>query len=381
MPSRIPFNRPFLAGRELEYISEAARRGHLSADGLFTRRCAQLLEQRFGISTVLLTASGTAALELAAMLCDLGPGDEVLMPSYTFVSTASAVVRCGARPVFVDIHPETLNLDERLLDAAATQRTRAIFPVHYGGVACEMEPILQWAAARRLRVVEDAAQGVDATYQGRALGSLGDLGVYSFHETKNCSCGEGGALCVNRSELRARAEILRDKGTNRQQFFRGVVDKYTWVALGSSFGASEIACAFLLGQLEHLDAITRRRRELAAWYQAALAPLEAAERLRLPRVPDGRRANGHLFYILLRDEPQRDAVVQHLRQHAVQAVFHYVPLHTSPMGRQLGYAPGQLPVTEALSGRLLRLPMYFELTQADQQRVVDALEDFFRRRG
>jgi dTDP-4-amino-4,6-dideoxygalactose transaminase len=281
----VPFNQPLVLGRELEYVAQAIQSRNIAADGPFTRRCARLMEERFGIPKVLMTPSCTAALEMAAMLCNLGPGDEVILPSYTFVSTANAVVRLGARPVFVEIRPDTLNLDESKIEAAITSRTRAIFPVHYAGVACEMDSILRIARDCSLMVVEDAAQGVNAFYNGRALGSMGQLGTYSFHDTKNIVCGEGGALCCNDPALFERAEIIRDKGTNRAKFFRGEVDKYTWIDHGSSYIPSEIACAFLAAQLEAMDAIKIRRRAIDRFYREQLEPLEAQGMLRLSYIP------------------------------------------------------------------------------------------------
>lgn len=378
VPIAVPFNRPFIAGKELFYIAKAVTQGNIAGDGEFTRLCARWMEERFDVPHVLLTPSCTAALEMAAMLCDLGPGDEVVMPSFTFVSTANAVARLGAKPVFVDVREDTLNLDESLVEAALTERTRAIFPVHYAGVSCAMDPILEIARRRGLRVVEDAAQGVDASYRGRALGSIGDLGAFSFHETKNFICGEGGALCINDPALLERAEILRDKGTNRRQFFRGQVDKYTWVDIGSSYVPSEICSAFLYAQLEMTPVINASRRSKFEEYLTRLAPLEAAGRLRLPRTPEDCRSNHHLFYILLPDEATRDALAAHLRSRGVLAVFHYVPLHTSPMGRTFGYRDGDLPVTEDVSRRLLRLPLFHEMTAEEQDRVVDQIEGYFR---
>ncbi|HOP78481.1 MAG TPA: dTDP-4-amino-4,6-dideoxygalactose transaminase [Thermogutta sp.] len=373
----IPFNKPFIAGKELYYIAQAVTMGNIAADGYFTKACSRLLEERFGIRKVLLVPSGTAALELAAMLCNLQPGDEVIMPSYTFVSTASAFVRVGARPVFVDIRPDTLNIDETKIEAAITERTRVIVPVHYGGVSCEMDRIMDIARRYNLLVVEDAAQGVNAFYKGRALGSIGHLGCYSFHETKNYICGEGGALCINDERFIERAEILRDKGTNRQKFFRGEVDKYTWVDIGSSYVMAEILAAFLYGQLEQMDAIAARRFEIYQHYAMHLKPLEEQGFLRLPRIPAGCQSNHHLFYVLTPDGPTRDALLAHLKSEGIHAVFHYVPLHTSPMGRTFGYKEGDLPVTESLAARLVRLPMYYELTQHDQERVVVTLEKLF----
>jgi dTDP-4-amino-4,6-dideoxygalactose transaminase len=379
MSAAIPFNKPFIAGKELYYIAQAVTLGNISGDGHFTRACSRLMESEFGIHKILLTPSCTAALEMAAMLCELGPGDEVIMPSYTFVSTANAVARLGARPVFVDIRPDTLNMDDALVEEAITPKTKAIFPVHYAGVGCEMDRILTIARAYGLQVVEDAAQGVNARYKGRALGSLGGLGAYSFHETKNYICGEGGALCLNTPQFVERAEILRDKGTNRKQFFRGQVDKYTWVDVGSSYVPSEICSAFLYAQLEMLGTISQRRRMLYQRYHDYLRPLEEEELLRLPVVPEECDSNYHLFYILLPDQPIRDGLMAHLKEKGILAVFHYVPLHTSPMGRQFGYEEGDLPVTEDLSGRLLRLPLFYEMTEPEQLRVAGEVTSFCRR--
>jgi len=374
---RIPFNKPFIAGKELYYVAEAVTRGNVAADGYFTKACCRLLEEQFGIRKVLLVPSGTAALELAAMLCDLKPGDEVIMPSYTFVSTASAFVRVGARPVFVDIRPDTLNLDEKLIEAAITPRTRAIVPVHYAGVGCEMDTIMEIARRHNLLVVEDAAQGVNAFYKGRALGSIGHLGCYSFHETKNFICGEGGALCINDERFIERAEILRDKGTNRQKFFRGEVDKYTWVDIGSSYVMAELLAAFLYGQLEQMETISRRRREIFERYDELLAPLEEEGFLRRPRIPAECQGNYHLYYILLQDEATRDGLMAYLKAQGILAVFHYVPLHTSPMGKSFGYKEGQLPVTEGLASRLLRLPVFYDLAPQMCAQVSEPILQFF----
>ncbi|WP_406697790.1 dTDP-4-amino-4,6-dideoxygalactose transaminase [Singulisphaera sp. Ch08] len=377
----IPLHRPYLAGAELSYISQAITSGCIRGDGPFTRRCAALLEQKFGIAKVLMTPSCTAALELAAMLCDLGPGDEVILPSYTFVSTANAVVRLGAKPVFVEIRADTLNLDESRIEAALTPRTRAIFPVHYGGISCEMGQIMELANAHGLKVVEDAAQAVDATYRGRALGSIGHLGAYSFHETKNLVSGEGGALCCNAPELIERAEILRDKGTNRAKFFRGEVDKYTWVDVGSSAIPSEIVCAFLYAQLEAMDAIKARRHAIDIRYREGLSDLEAAGRLRLPAIPEGCDSPFHTVYLMLESGAIRDALMAYLRERGVMATFHFVPLHASPMGRRLGYREGDLPLTEDLAARLLRLPTFFDLSEVEQSRVIDLVASFFAQRS
>lgn len=380
MAERIPFNKPFVAGKELYYIAQAVTYGNIGGDGHFTGLCSRLLEERFGIGRVLMTPSCTAALEMAAMLCGLGPGDEVVMPSFTFVSTANAFVRLGVRPVFVDVRPDTLNIDEELVEGAITGRTRAIVPVHYAGAGCEMDAITAVAGKHGLAVVEDAAQGVNAFYGDRALGSIGEMGCYSFHETKNYICGEGGALCLNSPELVERAEIIRDKGTNRKQFFRGEVDKYTWVDIGSSYVPSEIACAFLYGQLEQLDAIARRRREIFQFYHRHFEPLEAEGLLTLPRIPQHCRSNHHLFAVLLRSEEERNALMGALSRQGIGAVFHYVPLHSSPMGRTFGYAAGDLPVTESASRRLLRLPVFHEITRDMQTRVVEAVAEWLRGR-
>jgi len=370
MPAKIPFNKPFIAGKELYYIAQAVTLGNISGDGFYSKACCQVLEERFGIKKVLLVPSCTAALEMAAILCNLGPGDEVILPSYTFVSTANAFVRLGVKPVFVDIRPDTLNIDDALIEEAITEKTRAIAPVHYAGVACEMDRITTIASKYNLRVIEDAAQGVNSFYNGKALGGIGDLGAYSFHETKNYICGEGGALCLNDPELIERAEIIRDKGTNRKQFFRGQVDKYTWVDVGSSYVPSEICSAFLYAQLEMLDPISERRRKIYQIYRQLLKPIASEGLLRLPLLPEDCDSNFHMFYILLPDRATRDGLMSHLHQAGINAVFHYIPLHSSPMGQTFGYRPGDLPVTEELSGRLLRLPLFYDITEEEQQRVV-----------
>jgi dTDP-4-amino-4,6-dideoxygalactose transaminase len=357
----IKFNKPFLTGRELQLIQEAAAEGHLSGDGRFTRQCHAWLEARTGCAKALLTHSCTAALEMAALLLDLEPGDEVIMPSFTFVSTANAFVLRGAVPVFVDIRPDTLNLDEALIEAAITPRTRAICVVHYAGVACEMDPILDIAARHGLAVVEDAAQGVLSSYKGRPLGSIGALGALSFHETKNVISGEGGALLVNDPALVERAEIIREKGTNRSKFFRGQVDKYTWVDVGSSYLPSEILAAFLSAQLDEADAISQRRIDLWNRYHAWAAKHEAAGRLRRPVVPDHCVHNAHMYYLLLRDLEDRTAFIARLKQAGVGAVFHYVPLHSSPAGMRYGRAAGALPVTDSTTDRLVRMPLWVGL--------------------
>ena len=375
---RIPFNRPYIAGKELFYIAQAVTFGNVAGDGHFTKACSRLMEERFRIGKVLLTPSCTAALEMAAMLCDLGPGDEVVMPSYTFVSTANAVVRQGAKPVFVDIRPDTLNLDDALLEEAITPRTKAIFPVHYAGVGCAMDRIMTIAEQHGLVVVEDAAQGVNAYHDGRALGSIGHLSCFSFHETKNYICGEGGALGINDDRFLERADFIRDKGTDRQRFFRGEVAKYTWVDVGSSYVPSEICSAFLFGQLELLDEIAAKRREIYSRYHQLLQPLQEQQLVGLPHAPDDCESNHHIFYLLLPTAEQRGRLLAHLQSQSIQAVFHYVPLHTSPMGQKLGYREGQFPVTEDLSSRLVRLPMYYEISPDEQETVVECISEFVK---
>ncbi len=379
MAQRIPFNKPYISGKEVQYVTQAISDGKIASDGHYTKLCAGLLEETFGIAKVLLTPSCTAALEIGAILCDLRPGDEVILPSYTFVSTANAIARLQARPVFVDIRPDTLNIDEELIEQAITKRTKAIFPVHYAGVSCEMDRIMEIASRHGLTVVEDAAQGVNAYYKGRPLGSIGHLAAYSFHETKNYVCGEGGALCVNASEHIERAEIIRDKGTNRSRFLRGMMDKYTWVDVGSSYVPSEINCAFLYAQLEQLESISQRRRDIYDFYHHHLAPLERHGWLQLPSIPEECESNYHMFYVLLRDAEVRDPLIANLKEHGIAAPFHYVPLHTAPVGMTYGYSAGDLPVTEELSSRLMRLPFYYDISQIEQMEVVSRIQAFAAR--
>jgi dTDP-4-amino-4,6-dideoxygalactose transaminase len=368
----IPFNKPFMTGRELAYIAEAHARGHLSGDGDFTRRCNAWLEERTGCRRALLTHSCTAALEMAAILAGVGPGDEVIMPSYTFVSTANAFALRGAVPVFVDIRPDTLNIDETGIAAAVTARTRAIVPVHYSGVACDMQAVMAIAQQHGLLVIEDAAQGMMAAYRGRPLGGIGHMGALSFHETKNVISGEGGALLVNDARFVERAEIVREKGTNRSQFFRGQVDKYTWVDIGSSYLPGEIIAAFLWAQMEQAREITERRLALWRRYHDAFAPLEAAGLVRRPVVPEGCSHNAHMYYLLLPSLEKRTAFISRLKQRGIQAVFHYVPLHDSPMGRKLGRAAGELRNTVDLSNRLVRLPFWLGL-EAGHDAVIEQI--------
>ena len=372
-PDTIPFNWPHMTGKELYYIAESHFNGRLAGDGPFTKRCHAWIEQRTGCHKALLTHSCTAALEMAALLLDIQPGDEVIMPSYTFVSTANAFALRGGGPVFVDIREDTLNLDERLIEAAITPRTRAIAPVHYAGVACEMDTIMDVARRHGLKVVEDAAQGVMSSYKGRALGSIGDYGAFSFHETKNVISGEGGALLVNDPAQALRAEIIREKGTDRTRFFRGEVDKYTWQEVGSSFLPGELIAAFLWAQLEEARASTDDR--MASWdrYHAALAPLERQGLLRRPVVPNTCQHNAHMYYVLLTSDIDRHTVLTALQENGISSVFHYVPLHSSPAGLRYGRVHGSMEFTETQSARLIRLPLWVGLTPEQQDRIVDVL--------
>ncbi|MBB5400575.1 dTDP-4-amino-4,6-dideoxygalactose transaminase [Paraburkholderia youngii] len=378
---KIPFNQPHMGGKELFYIAQAHINGKLAGDGPYTKRCHTWLETTTRCDKALLTHSCTAALEMAALLLDIQPGDEIIMPSYTFVSTANAFALRGGIPVFVDIREDTLNLDERLIEAAITPRTRAIVPVHYAGVACEMDTIMEIAQRHNLKVVEDAAQGVMATYKGRALGSIGDLGTYSFHETKNVISGEGGALLVNRPEYAEAAEIIREKGTNRSQFYRGQVDKYTWQSIGSSFLPGELIAAFLWAQLEEAEQITKTRLENWSRYHAMLEPFEAKGMLRRPIVPEHCQHNAHMYYVLVESLNERQRILERLRQNGIDAVFHYVPLHSSPAGLRYGRTHGSLAVTESQANRLIRLPLWLGMTEADQQQVTRACAAFQIREG
>jgi dTDP-4-amino-4,6-dideoxygalactose transaminase len=369
----IPFNQPYMTGKELFYIAEAHFNNMLAGDGPFTQKCHRWLEEKTSAKKALLTHSCTAALEMAALLLEIQPGDEIIMPSYTFVSTANAFVLRGGVPVFVDIREDTLNLDERLIEDAITPKTKAIVPVHYAGVACEMDTIMDIARRHGLKVVEDAAQGVMSSYKGQALGSIGDLGAFSFHETKNVISGEGGALLVNDPALVMRAEIIREKGTDRSRFFRGEVDKYTWQEVGSSFLPGELIAAFLWAQLEEAQTITDQRMVIWERYHAALASLEAKGVLRRPVIPDGCQHNAHMYYVLLAPGIDRQLILSELKRNGINSVFHYVPLHSSPAGQRYGRVHGVLEVTNRQSERLVRLPMWVGLTEAQQHRVVDVL--------
>ena len=376
----IPFNVPPCTGDELEYIGQAIASRKICGDGEFTKKCSRWMEERFKAQKVLLTTSGTTALDMAALLCDLQPGDEVILPSFTFSSTATAFVLAGAKLVFVDIRPDTMNIDESKIEASITEKTRVIVPVHYAGVACEMDTIMDIARRHGLKVVEDAAQGVMSSYKGRALGTIGDLGCFSFHETKNYSMGEGGALLINNPQYNERAEILREKGTNRSKFFRGQVDKYTWVDFGDSYLPSELNAAYLWAQLMRADEINEDR--LNSWkdYWDALQPLARSGKLELPTVPEGCVHNAHMFYIKAKDLEERTALIGFLKERGILAVFHYVPLHSAPAGLRFGRFCGEDVYTTSQSDRLLRLPLYFGLSNDDRQAVIKAVTEFYNER-
>lgn len=370
----ITFNKPFMTGKELFYISQAHTNMMLAGDGDFTKRCHLWLENKTGSKKGLLTHSCTAALEMAALLLDIKPGDEIIMPSYTFVSTANAFVLRGGVPVFVDIRADTLNLDENLIESAITNKTRVIVPVHYAGVPCEMDFIISIAKKHNLKIVEDAAQGLMSTYKGRFLGSIGDLGTYSFHETKNIISGEGGALLVNDIALVSQAEIIREKGTDRSRFFRGEVDKYTWQEIGSSFLPGELTAAFLWAQFEEANKITSQRRILWANYHRLLEPLELKGILRRPIIPSNCEHNAHMYYVILSEELDRQMVLDLLKKNKILSVFHYVPLHSSPAGQRFGRPHDNLKNTENYSERIIRLPLWINLTQYQQEYIVEVLK-------
>lgn len=374
----ISFNIPPYVGTEEKYIAEAIAGRKLCGDGEFTRRCHAWLETRFGTPKALLTTSGSAALDMAALLCDLRPGDEVIMPSYTFSSTANAFVLAGAKPVFVDIRPDTMNIDEHKIEAAITDKTKVIVPVHYAGVACEMDTVMDIAERHGLMVVEDAAQGVMSTYKGRALGTIGDFGCYSFHETKNVSCGEGGAILINHSKHIEKAEIIREKGTNRSKFWRGQVDKYTWVDFGDSFLPSELNAAYLWAQLERADEIRADRMRSWRIYYDALKPLADKGKMEIPVLPDGCAHNAHMFWIKLPDREERTRFISFMKEKEVECVFHYVPLHTAPAGQKYGRFSGADEYTSKESDRLVRLPLYYGMREENLCRVIAAIGSFFR---
>ena len=375
-PLKVDFNRPVVVGREFEYMKQAIENGHISGDGPFTKRCHTFLEEQLGVVKALLTTSCTHALEMSAILLEIQPGDEVIIPDFTFVSTVNAFVLRGARPIFVDIRPDTLNLDENRLEAALTSKTRVIVPVHYAGVACEMGPIMDIARRHTLAVVEDNAHGLLARYKGKYLGTFGSLASQSFHETKNFSCGEGGALLINDPVLLERAEIIREKGTNRSRFFRGQVDKYTWVDIGSSYLPSDILAAFLFAQFEQYEQIQLHRKRVWELYYTSLRDWAAAHDVQLPYVPADCEQSYHMFYMLLPDLERRQKLITYLREHGVYSVFHYLPLHLSDMGQRFGGKTGDCPVTESASDRLIRLPFHNSLTANEQEQVIDLLHTF-----
>jgi len=374
----IPFNRPSVEGREMELVRESIAAGHISGDGIFTKRANAMLESILGAPKVLLTTSCTHALEMAAILLDLAPGDEVIIPAFTFVSGVNAFVLRGARPVFADIRPDTLNIDETAIERLITPRTRAIAPVHYAGVGCEMDVIMVVANRHAIDVVEDNAHGLFGSYHGRTLGTFGRLATLSFHETKNINCGEGGALVINDPALIERAEIIREKGTNRSRFFRGQVDKYTWVDIGSSYLPSDMLAAYLVGQIEQAEVIQSKRRRVWERYDQELAEWADGNGVQRPVVPQGCEQPFHMFYLVFHSLAERTSMIAHLRERNIFAVFHYLPLNTSEMGMRFGGRAGQCPVAESVSDRLLRLPFYNNLTSDDQSRVIDAIHSWRR---
>lgn len=379
MRKPIPYNRPYIAGKELYYIAQAVIDNlKISGDGPFTQKCQTWLEKTLGAKKVLLTHSCTAALEMSALLCNIGPGDEVIMPSFTFVSTANAFVLRGGVPVFVDIRQDTLNIDERLIEGAVTKKTKAIVPVHYAGTPCDMDVIMGIAGEKGLRVIEDAAQGHLSTYRNKYLGAIGDLGCLSFHETKNIISGEGGALLINDPEMVGRAEVIWEKGTNRKRFFRGEVDKYTWVDIGSSYLPSDITAAFLYAQLEMAEKIIAARCRIFDRYMTGLRDLEERGVVRLPVIDAQGTCNGHIMYVITGSLDERTRLMEYLREQGIYAVFHYVPLHSSPMGEKHCRVYGDLTHTDGISERLLRLPLYYEMTDAEVERVVAAVEEFYK---
>jgi dTDP-4-amino-4,6-dideoxygalactose transaminase len=378
--NKIPFNKPFIVGKELYYIAQAViDNNHTAGDGPFTKKCQAWLEEHLCCRKVLLTHSCTAALEMSAILADIQSGDEIIMPSYTFVSTANSFVLRGGVPVFVDIRPDTLNINEKLIEAAITPRTKAILPVHYAGVPCEMDIIMDIAGRHELYVIEDTAQGILSTYKGRYLGSIGHFGACSFHETKNIISGEGGALLINDEQYIERAEIIREKGTNRSKFFRGQVDKYTWVDVGSSYLPSDIIAAFLYAQMENAERIIAKRNLIYSLYMEGLKPLAERGYLRLPCILDDCSINGHIFFIITRSLKERTELTEFLKDLGIMAVFHYVPLHSSPAGKSYGRTCGKLEITDMVSDCLLRLPLYYEMTQEDVHSVISNIKKFYKR--
>lgn len=380
MPESIPFSRPMIIGKELAYIEEAVRRGNLAGDGYFSERCSKLLEKRFDLGPVLLVSSGTSALDLAAAAVDIEPGDEIILPSFTFVATANAFLRLGAKPVFVDVHLDTMTIDETKVAAAITPRTKVICPVHYAGVAAEMDPIMSLAKERGLLVIEDAAQGVDASYRGKPLGGIAPLATYSFHEQKNFMGGQAGAVVVNDRRYLEKIEILRDKGTNRAKFMRGEVAKYVWVEVGVAHCLSELNAAYLCAQLEEMDRISVKRKEVDRLYRELLLPATTAGDIFLGRIPDYCVSNHHIVFGMSADQATRDRLIAFLKERGIPAPFHYMPLHASPVGERYGYQEGDLPVTEAGAARLFRLPSFYDITPAQQERVATGVLEFYGKR-
>lgn len=373
----IPFNKPPYIGKESEYVLDAVNKGHISGDGEYTKKCAKKLEELSGTKRALLTTSCTHATEMAALLSDIKPGDEVIMPSYTFVSTADAFVLRGATPVFVDIRPDTMNIDETLIEDAITSKTKAIVPVHYAGVGCEMDTIMDIARRHNLTVIEDAAQAIVSTYKGKALGTYGDFGCYSFHETKNISMGEGGALLIQNEDLVEPAEIIREKGTNRAKFFRGQIDKYTWVNYGSSYLPSDMNAAYLWAQLENIDIIQKKRLSVWNRYKEGLSELEKKEYIEFGAIPDECTNNAHMFYIKVRDLENRTDLLKFLKENGIQAVFHYVPLHSAPAGRKFGRFNGEDRYTTKESERLIRLPLFYSITDEEVEYIIEKLKAYY----
>jgi dTDP-4-amino-4,6-dideoxygalactose transaminase len=370
---KIPFNKPFIVGKELYYIAQSVLSGQISGNGLFTKKCQTLMEERFGAKKILLTTSCTAALEMAAILSNVGPGDQVILPSFTFVSTANAFYLRGAKLTFVDISPDTMTIDVEKTVDAINEHTKVIVPVHYAGISTDMDSIMNAAKKNNLLVIEDSAQGVNAKYKGKYLGTIGDFGVFSFHETKNYICGEGGAIVLNNEKYINRAEIIWEKGTDRCKFFRGEVDKYTWVDVGSSFLPSDILAAFLYAQLENMEEINQRRKEIYNLYFYELSVLADEGMVQLPIIPKECEPNYHMFYIILPNKEIKGNLIQYLQSNGILAIFHYLPLHLSDVGRTMGYSEGDLPVTESISNRLIRLPFYYSLQKDDQMAVIKAI--------
>ncbi|MGB9594801.1 MAG: dTDP-4-amino-4,6-dideoxygalactose transaminase [Candidatus Poribacteria bacterium] len=372
---KIPFNKPYLTGKEIEYIGESLISGNIVGNCEFTKKCEKLMEEKFGAKKILLTGSCTDAMEMASLLIDLQPDDEVIVPSFTFVSTANAFILRGAKPVFIDIREDTLNIDEKKIEEKITKKTKAIYPVHYAGVSCEMDAIMDIAKKYNLYVMEDSAQGVNAKYKGKFLGTIGHLGAYSFHGTKNYTCGEGGALVINDEKFIERSEILREKGTNRSKFIRGEVDKYTWVDIGSSFLLSDVSASFLYAQLEYLDEIKEKRRTVFNFYYENLKELEDSGFLKLPIIPKECETNYHIFYIILPSYEIRNSLMDRLKSDGIQSTFHYIPLHNSPMGMKFGYKDGDLPITETISNCILRLPFYADLKLDELSFIVKKIKE------